>query len=246
MPVGEPFVILSSVDSTNKYAMQEVHDQLATHGTAYFALEQTAGQGQRGRHWDSAKGANILLSVVLRPDCLFPANPFPFTAAISLACYNFFKIYAGDETSLKWPNDLYWRDRKAGGLLLENSIRGTHWTASVVGMGININQTNFDPSLPNPVSLRQITGRQFDPLQMAKQLCSIIDQSWHQWRADPESSLHAYNHALYGKEKNHLFASATGEHFSARVKEVDEHGQLVLLSPEEKKFTFGSLRWLTP
>jgi len=243
MPVGEPFVILSSVDSTNKHAMQAVHDHLATHGIAYFAMEQTAGRGQIGRHWNSNTGENILLSIVLLPNRSFPTHPFSFNAAISLACYNFFKIYAGDETRLKWPNDLYWRDRKAGGLLLENSTRGSYWNAAVLGIGININQTSFDRSVPNPVSLRQITGRIFDPVQLAKELCTHISNYWQRWSNDKDGILEFYNQALYKKDQPHLFYTASGTPFSASVKEVDQDGRLVLLTPEVQRFALGSLRW---
>ena len=244
MPVGEPFVILSSVNSTNKHAMQAVHDHLATHGSAFFTLEQTAGRGQRGRHWHSAAGENLLLSVVLLPDRPFPAFPFTFNASIALACYNFFKIHAGDETRLKWPNDLYWRDRKAGGLLVENSIRGSHWNASILGMGININQTSFDNSLPNPVSLRQITGKMYDPIVLAKELCAHIEHCWQQWLFDPDGILEAYNRVLYKKDEEQRFISETEGVFSATVKEVNRAGELVLQTPEQKQFPFGSLRWL--
>lgn len=242
MPIGDAFVILSSVDSTNKYAMQEVHDQLSKHGNAYFALEQTHGRGQRGKSWQSGTGENLILSVVFGIEKPFPKHPFLFSAAMALGCYDFFNKYAGDETSLKWPNDLYWRDRKAGGLLIENSLKGNIWKAAVVGMGININQTSFDQNLINPVSLKQITGKQFDPIELAKELCAVLETRWQQWNKDPSAILVEYNKVMFKKDQSHRFQTEN-EEFEASVKGVDENGKLILLCPEEKQFDFGQLRW---
>lgn len=242
MPIGEPFVILSSVDSTNKYAMQEVHDQLSSHGKAYFAFEQTQGRGQRGKSWQSAPGENLILSVVLQIEQPFPKNPFLFSAAMALGCYDFFSKYAGEETSLKWPNDLYWRDRKAGGLLIENSLNAGFWKASVVGFGININQTKFDPSLSNPVSLRQITGKTFDPVLLAKELCSALAKRWEQWNKEPTKLLEQYNAVLYKKNQHHTFQTPEGP-MEGTVQYVDEQGKLIVLCPDQKAFEFGSLQW---
>lgn len=242
MPIGEPFIILSSVDSTNKYAMQEVHDQLSTHGKAYFAMEQTQGRGQRGKSWHSPYGENLLLSTVWHVDRPFPAEPFLFSMAMALACYRFFNKYAGDETALKWPNDLYWRDRKAGGLLIENVLQGSTWKAAVVGTGININQVKFDPELSNPVSLRQITGKEFDPIVLAKELCSELEKSGQQWNDAPETVVADYNAVLYKKDQRHLFQTELGN-VEGIVKEVNAKGQLILLCPDEKTFDHGSLKW---
>src|SRR5688572_2022740 len=169
-PIGQPFTILSSVDSTNNYAMARVQAGLAQHGAAWFAHEQTAGKGQRNKHWLTNPSENILLSVVLQPFTLTASEQFLLSASVALACCDFYKNYAGEETSIKWPNDLYWRDRKAGGILIENNFRGSEWVFAIAGIGININQTSFDPALPNPVSLKQITGKNFNVIQLAREL----------------------------------------------------------------------------
>lgn len=94
----------------------------ASHGTAYFALQQTAGKGQRGKIWHTTPGENIMMSVVIQPEPLKTSQQFLLSAAIALGCYDFFKNYAGEETSIKWPNDIYWRDRKAAGILIESRV----------------------------------------------------------------------------------------------------------------------------
>ena len=92
----------------------------------------------------------------------------------SLPAYDFFNFYAIDETSIKWPNDIYWRDRKAGGILIENILQGKKWKFAIVGIGININQTLFPASLPNPVSLKQITGKTFNVVELGKRALQLF------------------------------------------------------------------------
>jgi BirA family biotin operon repressor/biotin-[acetyl-CoA-carboxylase] ligase len=159
---GSSIVILKQIDSTNNYAMAKVHAGMAKHGDSYFTTYQTAGKGQRGKHWDTANGVNIALSLVLEVKLLNASQQFQLLVSVALGCYDFFARYAGQETSIKWPNDIYWRDRKAVGVLIENVFQGSQWNFAVVGIGVNINQTSFDPSLKNPVSLKQITGKTFD------------------------------------------------------------------------------------
>lgn len=120
--IGQRLIILPVIDSTNNYAMGQAVAGQAGHGTVYFALEQTAGKGQRGKTWLTTPGENIMMSVVIEPQALKTSNQFLLSAAIALGCYDFFKNYAGEETCIKWPNDLYWRDRKAGGILIESRV----------------------------------------------------------------------------------------------------------------------------
>ncbi|WP_315818363.1 biotin--[acetyl-CoA-carboxylase] ligase [Paraflavitalea speifideaquila] len=120
--IGQRLIILPVIDSTNNYAMAQATAGLASHGTVYFALQQTAGKGQRGKTWHTTPGENIMMSVVIQPQALITNQQFLLSAAIALGCYDFFKTYAGEETSIKWPNDIYWRDRKAAGILIESRV----------------------------------------------------------------------------------------------------------------------------
>jgi BirA family transcriptional regulator, biotin operon repressor / biotin---[acetyl-CoA-carboxylase] ligase len=242
MPIGQPLNILTTVDSTNKYAMQHVHAHMAKHGAAYFAMEQTAGKGQRGKTWDATAGENIILSVIINPQCPFPAHPFIFNAAIALACYDFFRNWAGDETSIKWPNDIYWRDRKAGGILIENIVNGNTWNWSIVGIGINVNQVKFDPSIPNPVSIRQIRGEILDPLALTKELLAGMEYYWTVWNTNRDTLLEKYNSVLFRKGEKARF-KAGNRVFEGTVKAVNAAGQLVLDTSVEETFNFGDLVW---
>ena len=113
--IGKPFIELQSVDSTNNYARRLLHEGLAEHGTTIFAHEQLAGKGQRGKAGYQKKDLNIILSIVVNPRPLQLSRQFQFSACISVAVREFFAKYARADTKIKWPNDLYWRDRKAGG-----------------------------------------------------------------------------------------------------------------------------------
>lgn len=213
-------------------------------GTAYFANIQTEGKGQRDKAWQSNEGENILFSIILESHQVTTANTFPFSCAIALACRDFFSMYAGDETKIKWPNDLFWRDRKAGGILIETAVSGRTIQAFIVGIGININQTQF-PGLPNKVvSLKQITGKSFEPIDLTKQICSCIEKRMDELHAGGKvKQLQKYNAQLWGKNTEHPFKK-NEKSFHAMVNEVTEYGELVLQNDTEKKYRVGEIEWV--
>ena len=190
--LGMPLIELSTIDSTNIYAMAQIKAGLAKSGSCFRADYQTHGKGQHGRVWESSKGQNILCSYILelkKLDALkkwTPTDQIGFSAAIALGIRAFFDTYTNGDTKIKRPNDIYWRDRKAGGILIENLLKGTEWTWAVVGIGININQTVFSPEAPNPVSLKQITGRDWDILSLQEALSKALTKSIQDWLMEGE------------------------------------------------------------
>ncbi len=185
--LGAPLIELSTIDSTNIYAMAQIKKGLAKSGSCFCADYQTHGKGQHGRIWESNKGQNLLCSYILELKELEPHKKWEprdqigFSAAIALGIRAFCDAYTKGETKIKRPNDIYWRDRKAGGILIENLLRGTEWTWSVIGIGININQTAFSPDAPNPVSLKQITGRDWEILSLQDALSKSLTNSIIDW-----------------------------------------------------------------
>jgi len=185
--LGVPLIELSTIDSTNIYAMAQIKEGLAESGSCFRADYQTHGKGQHGRIWESSKGQNILCSYILELEKLdglkkwTPTDQIGFSAAIALGIRAFFDAHTNGDTKIKRPNDIYWRDRKAGGILIENLLKGTAWTWSVIGIGININQTVFSPEAPNPVSLKQITGRDWDILSLQEGLSKALTKSIQDW-----------------------------------------------------------------
>ena len=243
--IGKPFTELKAVDSTNNYAMAQAQNGSAKHGHAWLAHHQTAGKGSRGKTWSSAAGENIMLSVLLRPENEFISHSFYLTATIALAAYDLVKKYAADSVSIKWPNDIYWRDRKAAGILIENSLRGSEWQWCVAGIGMNINQTQFDTALPNPVSLQQITGKSYHPVALAVELCDAMQQRYVQWQTNKVSVLNDYNSVLYRRNEMVRFKKA-GAVFSSRITEVKETGKLQIDDGMQTQFAFGEVEWMLP
>lgn len=255
MPIGHSFIELKSVDSSNNYAMGKVHAGKASHGTIFFAHEQSAGKGQRGRIWISSPGDNIMMSTVLEPVFLSITQQFSLSVAVALACHDLFSRHAGaEETRIKWPNDLYWRDRKAGGILIENSFRGDQWLFAVAGTGININQVQFPGDLRNPVSLRQITGRSFSAVDLARELGDCLERRFEQLRSETALSaphslttsgslLEEYNDRLYLRGKSTRLKKDQAV-FETRIQSVSPAGELVTLDSLERRFIFGEVEWV--
>ena len=261
-PIGQPFIELQSVDSTNNYALGRVHAGLAQDGMAVFAHRQVAGKGQWGRVWTTGESSDIILSVLLKPDPLQLSQQFQLSACSAVAVHHFFMNYAGEDTRIKWPNDLYWQDRKAGGILIESvvgsravtntgsltgSYRGTgsHWQWAVIGIGININQTRFPVELLNPVSLKQITGKTFDAVFLAKELCSCLEKYFSQLISEGfEPVFNQYLSHLYKRDEK-VKLKKSNRIFEATIKTISPSGQLVVQHGSmEEVFNFGEVEWI--
>jgi len=242
---GRSFTVIPSIDSTNNYAMGKVHARLAKHGDAWFALEQTQGKGQRGKTWWSEAGQNIALSVVIEPQFLLPRQFFLLNAAIALGTYDFFRRYAGNQTKIKWPNDIFWNDRKAGGILIENVVRANNWLYAIAGIGLNINPAHFGKNLASAVSLKQITGKDFEVVELAKELCSFLEVRYELLKAGNESQIvREYQLAMYKLNEKVVFKH-NGAQFEAVVKGVAGDGALLVVNSDYKEqlLTWGTVEW---
>ena len=238
--------ILDTVDSTNNYAMAKVRAGLARHAHAFAALEQTAGKGQRGKRWHAATGQNIAMSLLLKTDTLKVEQQFYLSMAVSLGVGDFFKKYARTEVKIKWPNDLYWRDRKAGGILIETAFKGNIWKWAVVGIGININQQRFHPSLPNPVSLQQITGRNYDIITMVEELYHMVmlrTEVLLNGSVDTDVLHKEYTGHMYQLHEKVKLKKGTIV-FKTTINGVSAQGQLLTADTIERHFDFGEIEWV--
>jgi BirA family biotin operon repressor/biotin-[acetyl-CoA-carboxylase] ligase len=242
--IGEPLIVLDTVDSTNIHAMRLASGQDVRHGTVFFARRQTAGKGQWGRSWHSEPDAGILMSAVVDPVGTEGGCGFALSVATVLACIDLLRGLLPGELQVKWPNDLYWHDRKAGGILIENILRGGRCRRSVIGIGINVNQSDFDPALPNPVSIRQVTGREYDVVALAGSLCGHLDGRLAELEGGGrEAMLSEYNGLLFGRGRELTFRSDEGV-FKAVVEGVDHEGVLTLLRPQPVRYLHGALEYL--
>jgi BirA family biotin operon repressor/biotin-[acetyl-CoA-carboxylase] ligase len=192
---------LESVDSTNNYAMARIHEGLASDGMVYLTHHQLAGKGQRGKTWISEPGQNLTISLVIKPSHLNLNQQFLFSAAIALAIIDLVRGFHDKNWKIKWPNDIYWSDRKAGGILIENVIAGQTWSWAVVGIGLNLNQSYFPLEIPNAVSISQITGAKYKPVEIARALTPLIRERISILRKTPDQILHDFNDSLYKKEQ---------------------------------------------
>jgi BirA family biotin operon repressor/biotin-[acetyl-CoA-carboxylase] ligase len=240
------FNLLNIVDSTNNYAMAQIHAGLAKHGEAYFALSQTAGKGQRNKHWHSQPGENILITIAIESPRFFEGVPFLFNAAVSLVCKQFLEQITSEIVKIKWPNDLYIRDRKAGGLLIENIFRGKSWNWAAIGIGVNVNQTGFPEATRNPISIKHITELKYDSEQLARQLQQKIvahfDELSH---VDEKEIMKFYNEALFAAGKK-VTLKHKDEILETTVIRVNPDGQLITSDIVERQFNFGEVEWVAP
>lgn len=247
--IGCPFIELQSVDSTNNYAREQIHAQLAADGMAIFAHEQTAGRGQTGKKWEGENGANIALSILIKPEPLSLSEQFQISACTAVSVHELLLPYTGDELQIKWPNDLYWRDRKLSGILIESIVGSTvsgsgNWKWAIIGTGINVNQTIFPDWLPNPVSLKQITGKNFDTIALAKELCTIMQKNINILLTEGFGRIYSsYLAGLYKKNKPVKFRK-DNRVFEATVRSVSPLGKLIVQHGTEEEFDFGEIEWI--
>lgn len=238
------FYIVECVDSTNNYAMRQVYDGQAKDGDAWFAIEQTNGKGRRSKHWHTNKGENIILSIAVRPVYLHVYESFQLSIATAMACYDLFKKYDKVNTKIKWPNDLFWNDRKAGGILIENVIKGNIWQWAVIGIGINVNQTVFSVEGRQPVSLKQITGKTFNPVELARELQGYLMQRLNEIKSQSfEKRLQDYNNVLYKKDEK-IKLKMKNIIFDTTIKGVSPLGRLLTCDTMEHNFDFDEVEWL--
>ena len=240
--IGFPFIELHTVESTNNYAMGLVHAGMAQHGMAVFTHEQTKGKGQRNKQWISGSGMNIILSVIVKPFGLLIPQQFLLSMVVAIGVKNFFSSYAGEETKIKWPNDIYWSDRKAGGILIENVLQKKQWKYAIVGIGLNINQTDFGV-FNKAVSLKQVTGKTYDTITMAKQLLVFLDSAFKEMIPGNTALINEYHRHLY-KWKEKVQFKKNNQVFDALVKEVREDGTLIIQHQKEEGFKVGEIEWI--
>jgi BirA family transcriptional regulator, biotin operon repressor / biotin---[acetyl-CoA-carboxylase] ligase len=241
--IGTPFIELQQVESTNNYATGLVHAEMAQSGTAVFAHYQSKGKGQRAKSWQGESGKNIALSVVLKGFPFSLSQSFLLSMATAVGVHNFFFAHAGSETKIKWPNDLYWRDRKAGGILIENIIQGNQWKAAVAGVGININQTQFGELGTKAVSLKQITGNSYEPVRLAKELCAHLANEFEMLAKQPSGIVEDYQKNLY-KRGETVRLKQGSRVFDAVVKGVSNTGKLIVEHATEEQFAVGEVEWV--
>ena len=242
---------VESVDSSNNYALDLIKKSKVIEGTVVWAFEQTKGRGQREaqregeNYWESEKGKNLTFSIILFPEFLEVEEQFLLSKAVSLGIVDFVKTYT-ENVSIKWANDIYVNDKKIAGILIENSIIGNKILSSVVGIGLNINQTIFISDAPNPVSLKLITGNDYDLEESLNLLCNFIESRYLQLKTNDITQLnYDYLNTLYRYNAFYTYESS-GKRFSAKITGIAKSGRLILETKqgEIKEFDFNDVSFV--
>ena len=240
-----------SIGSTNTYLRELKGGDPAYDYEVAVADFQTAGRGQKGNTWESEQGKNLLFSILAHPRNIKVRDQFYLSEAIALAVSDAVIAVIGPEfaggVSVKWSNDVYWKDFKMAGILIENTLQGDRILDTVAGVGLDVNQEVFLSDAPNPISLKNITGRVFDRDAL---LTDIVDrfigymERAEQDRADVDR---IYRERLYRREGYHPFRDAAGE-FEACIEGIRPDGCLMLLTSggEHRVYEFKQVQFILP
>ena len=226
---------LDTVDSTNTYlhAYRGAEDVVVV-----TARHQTAGRGQGGNRWEDAEGQNLLFSIQIRPVEVAIDHQFVLAMAEALALKRALDTYA-DGMELKWPNDIYHRDRKLSGTLIETAVSGGRLKRMIMGTGINVNQRRFTSDAPNPVSLSQITGSDESIDHLLERILQAFDDYYRRvLEGDYAGISREYHEALYRRKGFYRYRDADGE-FDAELVGVAYDGRLSLRDSEGRQRSYA-------
>ena len=219
---------LKEVDSTNIYLLNNADKFSNEEITIAVSDYQTAGRGMGTNTWESEPDKNLLFSILIHPIWLEPQMQYIISMAHALALYDVLSAYA-DGISIKWPNDIYWKERKISGTRIDGNIQSGRMSDMVIGTGININQSEFHGSAPNPVSLTQITGKTYDRQTILNDIITrfkhYLDIAKEEWTTRKKcKTIHSeYHRHLFRKEGIHSYEDANGR-FDAKLVEVLPNG----------------------
>jgi BirA family biotin operon repressor/biotin-[acetyl-CoA-carboxylase] ligase len=225
---NKKIIFLNEIDSTNNYANKLILSDTAEEGTVVLARYQACGKGQMGNSWESEVGKNLLMSIIKYPKFLPASDQFLISKVVSLAITDLLQDEI-DNCSIKWPNDIYIGDKKLAGILIENSVKGSNLFSSIIGIGLNVNQEAFISDAPNPVSLKQITGKSFDTIEVMENLIKKLDYWYNELENQSVSKIDKiYFSRLFRKNKWNLFSEPEEKAFEAQIIGIGKFGQLKL------------------
>ncbi|MDE6450788.1 MAG: biotin--[acetyl-CoA-carboxylase] ligase [Odoribacter sp.] len=228
---GFEILEFDEVDSTNtvaeKMALSDLKDK-----RVILTWRQTQGRGQATNRWESEPGKNIAMTVIFRPDGLEAGKQFAISMVIALGCLDFVSRYVRGGT-VKWPNDIYVGDRKIAGSLIEHRVAGACIQSSLCGIGLNVNQSFFLSDAPNPVSLKQLTGKELDLQQVLAELLECIGRRYARIK-DYVALETDFRKNMYRACGIYGWSDVNGA-FQASVAGIDEYGQLILEDTEGRR-----------
>jgi len=243
---GRQMIHLETVDSTNSFINKLLlHDRLPE-GAAILSHEQTAGRGQAGEQWISEQGKNILVSIIYYPSFISIQRVFMLSKAFSLGVYDCIREILREDVKIKWPNDIYFRNKKLGGILIENSIRNSVLNHTLLGIGLNLNQEVFPATLPNPVSLKMILGKELDLHEFFNGLCNSLEHRYLQLKAGHTEDINEdYLNALYRFGEFHDYQN-NAEKFKGKITGIGDDGKIMMIRENGiiEKYDFKEVRFV--
>lgn len=236
------FYFLDEVGST----IDEARDPRYVHGDVVSAEHQTAGRGQRGSRWSSAAGLNLMFSVVLDASFLAAAEQFLLLQSVALGLADTF-AGLGLDARIKWTNDIYVGDRKITGVLIDNVIKDGRLVRSGVGVGVNVNQAEFDEWIPNPTSLALETGREHDRREILGLFYDNLMSRFGALRDGRRDEIaRDYHSLIYRLDTPAEFSLPGGERFTGVIRGVEPRGGLIVEGPGgvRKSYLFGEISFI--
>ena len=228
---------LDAIDSTNAFLKGLSSKQDLENFTVVTAECQTKGKGQMGAVWASEASKNLIMSILVKDFLSDICQIFNLNVAVSLAVIEVLETMKIPDLSIKWPNDIMSYNKKIGGILIENSIKSDGTIISVVGLGLNVNQTNFE-NLPKASSLAVISGATFDPEELLLLIGTGIEQKIALWKQFPATLWDSYINNLYKKGVPMAFSAQNGKNFMGIIQGVSDIGKLQIMLEDDSVVTF--------
>ncbi len=240
---GHQVIVLPSVDSTNNYATKLLRSSKVASGTVILSHSQTEGKGQRGQTWESESGRNLTFSLVLNNLQIDSHSQFFLNKAIGIALRHFVYNLTNKPTSIKWPNDILVENKKIAGILIENSWQQQAIQHSIIGIGMNINQTHFDN--PQAISTAMILDRQLDLFKSLHTLLEHLDVWINKVQLQSFQEIEAEYHAhLFGLHTTKKFL-AQGKSLNAKILGVTDDGKLLTEADgQRQKFDVKEIKFI--
>lgn len=246
---------LETVDSTNNF-LRSYQPEEESHITLVTADYQTAGRGQRGNSWESEEGKNVVYSLLIHPTTVRPSQIFSISEIAALSvCQALNEFLPEDKLQaskggfcVKWPNDIYYKDSKIAGILIETDLMGGRIANAIIGVGININQQQFLSDAPNPISLYQILGHETSRQLVMDSMMKHFTHLYYQLESGEVTSLHTlFMQHLYRSEGFHPYTDEGGT-FQARIVNVELSGHLILEDTEslQRRYAFKEVSFVIP
>jgi len=241
--IGKKIISLPESESTNTLMVSMSQHRLLDEGTVIVTDNQTRGRGQAGHTWVSEPAANLTFSVLLNPFFLEPSNQFFLNMAVGLAICQAISDSVPNKVWLKWPNDVIIQDKKVSGILIENQIQGQVLSQSVIGIGVNVNQTHF--AWPHATSLKVLTGKDEDKFKIFETILVRLEAYYNLLKAKRFDTLKKeYYTVLYWKDERHQF-EVKGKKIEGIITGLDEVGRLVVLAQgKTSHYNFKEIRFL--